>query len=74
MLIKYIEKNEAKSKDKNIYNQLINFLNDSVENELYLKNYIIKNKIKIQNAFFMTSILKKKRVCPLWKLMDILRF
>ena len=33
LLIKFIEKNEAKSKDKNIYSQLISFLNDSVENE-----------------------------------------
>ena len=41
LLIKFIEKNEAKSKDKNIYSQLISFLNDSVENEL-IKFYKIK--------------------------------
>jgi len=41
LLIIFIEKNEAKSKDKNIYSQLISFLNDSVENEL-IKFYKIK--------------------------------
>ena len=46
LIIKYIEKNEAKSKDKYIYSQLISFLNDSVENEL-IKFY--KNKEEFQS-------------------------
>ena len=45
LIIKFIEHNKAKTKDDDIYNELINFLNDSVENEL-IKFY--KNKEEFQ--------------------------
>ena len=34
LLIEFIENNEKKSKDKNAYEQLINYLNDTFENAI----------------------------------------
>ena len=48
-LIQYIEQNESNSKNNIIYMELINFLNDTVENELinfYDENKTIKNDSK----------------------------
>ena len=48
-LIQYIEQNESNSKNNIIYMELINFLNDTVENELinfYVENKTIKNDSK----------------------------
>ena len=49
LLIKYIEEKEFSSKDKIMYTELINFLNNSVENELiifYQENNVIKNDMR----------------------------
>jgi len=46
ILIIFLENNEAKTKDKEAYYELIKFLNESVENELF-KFY--KNKEEMKN-------------------------
>ena len=67
MLIKYVEKNESKAKDKNIYSQLISFLNDSVENEL-IKFYKNKEEFKSINkdskCLFYDQYFKKEGYVP----------
>jgi hypothetical protein len=46
LLIIFLENNEEKSKDKKIYNELIKFLNNTVENELFT---FYKNKEEMKN-------------------------
>ena len=48
LLIKYIERNKINAKDKCLYVELINFLNDSVENEL-IKFYRNENEFEKVN-------------------------
>ena len=76
-LIIFLENNEAKTKDKEAYFELVKFLNESVENELFK---FCKNKekwkilIKIRNAYYLINTLKMKQVFLFWKIMDLLKF
>lgn len=73
LLIKYIESNETNTKDKLFYNELINFLNDSVESEL-VKFYSNKNEFENINKDlkcpFFDKYFKKETAFLFWEKMD----
>ena len=63
LIIKYIEKNEKISKDKKVYYELIQFLNDTVENEInkfYRNKKIIEFLNKDLRCLFFDLHFKKE--------------
>jgi hypothetical protein len=63
LLINYIEKNKEKAKDKNIYEKLILFLNDKLEN-VFIDFYNDKNEFERinndKNCIFFDKYFKKE--------------
>lgn len=63
LLLEFIERNEQKSKDKNVYKELINYLNKTLENAL-LDFYENKNEFNIikqdKDCIFYDNFFKKE--------------
>ena len=63
LIIQYIEKNEKKSRDLNIYKELINYLNDTLENAIidFYENKNEFNKInQDEDCIFYDNFFKKE--------------
>ena len=63
LIIQYIEKNEKKSRDKNVYKELINYLNDTLENAIidFYENKNEFNKInQDEDCIFYNNFFKKE--------------